>query len=142
MGYRADGLEFRPVGGRKTVDVEPRGAGPNGRKNTTAATHDPRAAHYGVADQHRTRRRARHRVDLGGPRRPRSGALRKTSLAQDRGRQLDHDIDTGADVESLVILGKVLELFVMQSEDANWLGMMDDSRACDPTFKVQPDEED
>ena len=141
MTDRAGGLEFRPVGRRKPVDIETGRAGPDRRENAPAARDDARAAHDRIAHQHRARGRARNCVDLGGGRRPRSRALGEAVLAEHGRRQLDHDIDAGADVETFVIFGEAVKLFVIEPENGDRLGMMNEPHAGDAAFEVDPDEE-
>src|SRR5215467_5694856 len=142
MTNGTDGLQLRPISRGKPVDVETRCAAPDRREDSPAAGNDARAAHDRVAHQHRARGRARNRVHFGGVGGPGGCALGKAFLAQNRGGQLDYDVNSTADVETFVVFGEPMEVFVIQPEDRDRLGMMDDPGPGYVSAKVDPDEED
>jgi hypothetical protein len=141
MRERAARFELRPVGGRKAIDVE-HCAGVGRAENSAAARDNAAAAHNRIAHQHRTRRGAGNGIDLDGLARSGCQTLRETSRPEDRGRQLADDIDAIVEVMSLVVIDKAMKQLILDAEDADRLGVVDEPRRGDVAGQIDADQKD
>ena len=141
MREHAGLLQLRPVGRCEAIDIE-RGAGLRRAENSPAARDNAPAAYDRIAHQHRACRGTRNGVDLYGVTCSGSRTLREASRPKDRGRQLADDVDSIVEVVPLVVFDEAVEQIVLDPEDADRLGVMDEPRRRDAAGQIDAHEKD